>query len=275
MPIVKSTHTIFVQSKHRNSGTTSNYDIILPDVIVSDPMLEKFKISLKDFSVYNTWYLVDTCGDTITIDGTPYTIPHGTYTYQRLAKIIEAATGATVRWLQDQNKIRIVFEQSKTVRFDDIGTLLGFVPYQDYTGDTLISDNPMTPYEMTHLYIHLNNVAPIESNMDFSNMSGSMRPCSILGRVLVNASPFQLITYQQVLESDGIMTADNSITKMEILITDAEGNELDFLPEHELTLKIDVYDVDDTDTKDTLRELKEIRSVLKDMLMYKVLNRQR
>ena len=271
--IIKSTHTIYIQSKNRTNGTTSNYDVILPEFITSDPMLQKFQVSLKDFTIYNSWYLVTTCADTITIDSTPYTIPHGTYTYQRLATIIQTTIGATVRWLQDQNKIQFTFSTPKTVLFDDIGTLLGFTPYKEYTGTTLTSENPMTPYEITHLYIHLNNIAPVEDNIDFSNMSGSMRPCSILGRVLINAAPFQLITYNQVLESDGILTADNSITKLEILITDQNGRELDFLPEHEMTIKIQVFDVEDTNAIDIVRELREVKDILKDMLTYKVLKK--
>jgi hypothetical protein len=133
----KRLHTLYLQSKWRESGTPWQYTISLPEVIQSDVNLERFKISLQSFCVYNNWYLVKEGTNTITIDSVEYVIPSGTYSYQRLARAISTITGAAVNWLTDSNKMNISFNSSKIVSFDAMGTLLGFEPNTPYVGASL------------------------------------------------------------------------------------------------------------------------------------------
>jgi hypothetical protein len=270
---LKRSHTLYLQSRHRESGSTSQYTISLPEVIQSDVNLEKFKISLQSFSVYNNWYLVKEGANTITIDNVSYVIPSGTYSYQRLARAIFQSTGANVGWLTDSNKMNISFTSSKTVSFDNMGTLLGFEPNTQYVGDSLTSPNVMKPYEMTHLMIHLNNISPMTDHLCFSNHAGEVKVASVLAKVLVNASPFQLITYQQVLDHEGLYSNDNSLGTLEIVITDNDGNEFHDMPEHELVLTIESVDVDDFNSKSMIDLLKDIKVTLKDLFLYKALRR--
>ena len=132
----------------------------------------------------------------------------------------------------------------------------------------------MMPYPDPHLFIHLQNIAPIADHLILSNHTGQMRMASILAKVLINASPFQLITHQQVLESAGIITADNTLNTLEILITNSNGEELTDLPEHELVLTIESVNVDDFDAKDMIDELREIHKWVKDLVSLKVLKQQ-
>ena len=271
---LKRSHKLYLQSKHRESGTPSNYIISLPEIIRSDANEEYFKISLQNFTTYNSWYLVKDDADTITIDGTPISIPHGTYTYQRLSRILEASIDATVQWLQDTNTMAFMFNTSKTISFDNLGTLLGFTPYTNYTGSVITSPFKMTPYEHPHIIIHLNNIAPVEDHLCLSNHTGEVRLANILGKVLINAPPFQLITHQQVLESESLFTADNSLGALEFYITDNDGNEFTDMTDHEMVLTIESVDIEDYDMKDLLKEIKEVRATLKDLLMFKVLGRR-
>lgn len=273
---MKRTQTLYIQSKHRDSGTPSNYVVSLPQIINADPNLEVVKISLKNFSTYNSWFIVKDKANTIRVAGTPYQIPLGNYTYQRLAKIIQSTVpNTTVQWIQEQNKMVFTFPSSRTLSFDDLGVTLGFTPNQTYSGQTIISPSPMLPYNDPHLLIHLQNVAPIADNLIMSNHTGEMRIASILAKVLINASPFQLITHQQVLESDGILTADNTLNSLEVYITDSDGNEFIDCPDHELVLTIESMDVEDYDAKDMIDELREIRKWLRDLVTLKVLKRPR
>jgi hypothetical protein len=132
----------------------------------------------------------------------------------------------------------------------------------------------MVPYPDPHIFIHLQNIAPMAEHLILSNHSGQMRMASILAKVLINASPFQLITHQQVLESQGIITADNTLNTLEIYITNSNGEELTDLPEHELVLTIESVDVDDFDAKDMIKELTEIKTWLRDIATMKVLKQQ-
>jgi len=210
--------------------------------------------------------------NSIAVSGSVYTIPQGNYTYQRLAKTIQSIIpNVSVQWIQEQNKMAFIFPSSRTMIFDDLGTTLGFKPNQNYSGTTIVSPSPMLPYNDPHLFIHLQNIAPMAEHLILSNHTGEMRVASILAKVLINASPFQLITHQQVLESDGVVTADNTLNSLEVFITDSEGKEFVDCPEHELVLTLESMDVEDYDAKDMIEELREIRKWVRDLVTLKVL----
>lgn len=271
---MRKTHQLYIQSKHRDSGTPSNYVVSLPQVIQNDPNLNVYKITLKNFTTYNSWFIIKDNADTITLSGVPYEIPHGNYTYQRLSKVIqEILPNTTVKWIQEQNKMAFIFESSKVMYFDALGTTLGFIPTQVYTGMTIVSESPMLPYQDPHLFIHLQNIAPLADSLVISNHGGEMRISSILAKVLINASPFQLVSHQQILESEGIITNDNTLNALEIYITDSEGNEFVDITDHEIVMTIECLDAEDFDTQDIIRELGEIKQWIKDLVVYKVAGR--
>jgi len=268
---LKRSHTLYLQSKHRTTGTASQYTVALPDLIQSDPNLELFKVSLVAFTTYNDMLQVKDGKDTININGVNHVIPHGTYTYQKLAKAIQSSIGKPVIWNTETNAMTFVFQSSSSVHFDGIGEVLGFDRDITYTGTQVTSLRAMHPVEPNHIMIHLNNVSPIEDHLCLSNHSGQMRMANVLAKVLINASPFQLVTYNQVLESDGLYTGDNTMQTLEILITDNDGNEIYDLPEHEMVLKIESVDIDDNDSKEMIRELKTIKETLKDIFIQRAL----
>jgi hypothetical protein len=268
-------HTIYISSKFRDSGTSSNYVVSLPQIIDSKTNIQNFKISLQNFTTYNSWFIIKNTADSINVNGTLFKLPHGNYTYQKLAKVLQSLVlSSSVQWIQEQNKIAFSFTSNTNISFDGLGTTLGFQPYQIYSGLMIISPDPMMPYPDPHIFIHLQNIAPMAEHLILSNHSGQMRMASILAKVLINASPFQLITHQQVLESQGIITADNTLNTLEIFITNSNGEELIDLPEHELVLSIESVDVDDFDAKDMIKELTEIKTWLRDIATMKVLKQQ-
>ena len=272
---MRKTHTLYIQSKHRDNGTPSNFVITLPQIIQNDPNLNVYKICLKNFTTYNSWFIVKDNADTVGVDGLLYVIPHGNYTYQRLAKVLQSTIpNTTVQWLQDQNKMAFGFPSSRTLSFDGLGTTLGFTPNQTYSGTTIVSPSPMLPYNDPHIFIHLQNITPLADSLILSNHTGEMRIASILAKVLVNASPFQLVSHQQVLESDGIISTDNTLNALEFFITDSEGNEFVDIPENEMVLTIESLDVEDYDMQDILNEVKEIRQWVKDLVVYKVVGKR-
>jgi hypothetical protein len=269
---LKRTHTLYLQSKHRTNGSSSQYTITLPDVIQSSPNLEKFKISLLQFSTYNDFLQIREGSNTVTVNNSDITLPHGTYTFQKLAKVLELYIGCTVKWLQELNAIEMTFVNSTTVAFDNIGYVLGFESFTEYTGHVVTSVSPMRPFDTSHIIFKLNNICPIEEQLVFSNhnSTGEVRIDNILSKILINASPFQLVSHQQVLESDGLYTNDNSLNVLEIALEDTNGNEID-IGEHEFVLKIEALDYENYDAKTVIENLKDIKQNLKDILMYKVL----
>jgi hypothetical protein len=269
--MLKRSHTLYLNSKYRDNGTPYQYTISLPEVIESDPNLERFKISLHSFTTYNEWFIIKQGANTIRVNGFAYTIPDGNYAYQRLAKTIQGIIpNSTITWNVERNTMTFTFTGSRTIRFDDIAYTLGFQPDADYTGTSITSQDSMLPYPDPYLMIHLQNISPMAEHLVFSNHTGEVRIASILAKVLINASPFQLITYQQVLDSDGIYTTENTVGQLEVLITDSQGRPFTDMPEHSLALKIESVDVDDYDTKTLIDEVKQIRNWVKDLVSLKV-----
>jgi hypothetical protein len=269
----KRSHTVYIQSKYRDTGRSTNYTIALPDIITNDANLEKFKICLQDFSVYNQWYLVSPeRGNKITVNGFPYTIATGTYTFAGLIEAIQSYLDfqdCEVIYYPETNKVRFSFQSSATMTMDDIGKILGFTPLEEYTGMVIQSRTPLVPCPQTHIYMHLINISPLNDHLTLSNHTGEVRPADILAKILINASPFQLVTYQQVLERDGLYTNDNSLDKLEVMITDADGNELKNFPEHDYTIKIESMPIEDVDLVDIKKSLEEIKTTLGDIFLQK------
>lgn len=270
---LKRSHTLYLQSKYRTSGTTSQYTIALPDFIQSDPNNELFKISLVNFTTYNDILQINDGCNTITVNNVAHVVPYGTYSYLKLARTLQAILAVPVSWNTELNAITLTFNAATTIRFDDIAYILGFDSDVNYTGTSITSVRAMKPMKPTHLMIHLNNVSVVNEHLNLSNHSGEVRIVNVLAKVLINAEPYRLITYNQILENEGLYTGENSLNILEVMITDNDGNEVVNLPEHELVLKIEAYDIEDYDTKSIITELREMRHTLKDMLVYKVLRR--
>jgi hypothetical protein len=240
-------------------------------MIQSDPNLELFKISLVAFTTYNDFLQIKDGKDTVTINNVDYQVPWGTYTFQRLTKTLSSLLEVPVVWNTELNSMTFQFSSTSTIKFDGIAYILGFDADTDYIGTQITSVKAMKPYEPSHVIIHLNNVSPVEDHLNLSNHSGEMRVSNILGKVLINASPFQLVTYNQVLESDGLFTGDNTLQTLEFIITDNDGNEMTDLQDHELVLRIESVDIENYEMKDMIRELREIKTTLKDIFLYKSL----
>ena len=268
---LKRSHTLYLQSKHRTTGTTSQYTITLPDMIQSDPNQELFKVSLVAFTTYNDFLQIKDGKDTVTINNVDFQVPWGTYTFQRLSRTLSSLLNVPVVWNTDLNSMTFQFSSTTTMEFDGIAYILGFEADTDYIGTQITSVKAMKPYEPSHVIIHLNNVSPVEDHLNLSNHSGEMRVSNILGKVLINASPFQLVTYNQVLESDGLFSGDNTLQTLEFIITDNDGVEMTDMPEHEFILRIESVDIENYEMKDIINELKEMKSTLKDLFMYKAL----
>lgn len=268
---LKRSHLLYLQSKHRTTGTTSQYTVALPNIIESDPNQELFKVSLIAFTTYNDMLQIKEGRDTITINNVDYVVPWGTYTYQRLAKIISSLINTHVSWNVETNAMTFVFNVSTSLMFDGIGETLGFDAYTTYTGTQITSLRAMHPIEPSHIMVHLNNVSPVDDHLNLSNHSGEVRVANVLAKVLINASPFQLISYNQVLDNDGLYTGDNTLQTLEFVITDNDCVPLTDLPEHEMVLRIESEDIDNYEMKDVIRELKEIRQTLKDQMLMKAL----
>lgn len=271
MSNLKRSHTLYLQSKHRNAGTTSQYTISLPGDITNDVNTEIFKLSLVSFSTYHDMLQVKDGYDTVYKNNQAFKISHGSYTFQKLVRELQNVLGTTVFWDVETNTVTFVFQTNTTIRFDGIARILGFDESVIYSGTTVTSVRPLRPYNNNHIMIHLNNIQPVAEHLCLSNHTGEVRIANVLSKVLINAPPFQLVTHEQILESDGLYSADNSLQVLEFVLTDNDGNLIEDMPEHELVIRIESVDVQDVGMNEMLYQLKEIRQTLKDQMLMKAL----
>jgi hypothetical protein len=277
------TNYLYIQSKYRQSGTPYNYSIILPpNMLDSDPQYEIFKITLMDFEMYFSWYVVTTGFNTITFlnnatsASTVVTIPEGTYSYFNLArKITSLYPACTCSWLLDQNKFQFTFSQSHTMSFDGIYEILGFDYGATPSGTSITSQNVLVPLRYPDVVMNLSNITPVDSMVTLTNVgSGEMRPSNMLAIIPINASPFQLITYRPNNAGDrGLYSSDNSLNVLEVSFTNIDGVPLTYLPEHSFNLKIEVHNIQDEQKTQLLEDVSEMKGLLKDLFMMKALKR--
>ena len=282
MPDIVKTNYVYIQSKYRQSGTTWNYNIILPpSVMDTDPQYEIFKITLMDWECYFSWYQVTSGFNTITFTNnvtnttSVVTIPEGTYSYFNLAKKISSLyPNCQCTWLVDQNKFQFSFNQSHTLSFNGIYEILGFNYGETPSGSTILSSNVLIPLKYPDIVMNLSNITPVDNQVTLTNIGGEVKTSNMLAIIPVNASPFQLIRYCPNNAGErGLYSSDNSLNALEILFTNIDGVPLTYLPEHSFNLKIEVHSIEDERKTQLMEDVGEIKGLLKDLFMMKALKR--
>lgn len=275
---VLRTYYLHLSSKNRDGGMPYAYEIVIPDLILeSERTTEIFKISLLNFSCYFDWFVISEgfnsimFHNNITHTDTIIDIPEGNYTYQELAQTITKLYNPCVcSWDKKANKMVFTFTQSHTLYFDGIYEKLGFDYGATPTGTTISSHFSMKPLDTTHLLINLNNLPPYHDGLSLDNITGSVKPSNILGSVVVNAPPFQLITYENQTDT-GIFTTDTKLNRLSVSITNQDGVLLPFMPEHYITLKLDVCEVVDTQYNELMEKMEQISTTLRSIWLSKAI----
>jgi hypothetical protein len=248
----------------------------------SDPQYEIFKITLMDFEMYFSWYVVTNNFNTITFTNNVtsavnvVTIPEGNYTFFNLAKkISEMYPSCQCTWLVEQNKFKFSFSQSHTLSFDGIYEILGFDYGATPSGTSITSQNVLIPLRYPSIVMNLSNITPVDSMATLVNVAGGeVRPSNMLATIGVNGSPFQLIRYCPPNSGDrGLYSSDNSLNALEISFTNIDGVPVTYLPEHSFNLKIEVHNIQDDQKTQLLEDVGEIKTVLRDLFVMKALKR--
>ena len=283
MPLqLERTHTIYISSKHRTGGTPSRFSVIIPQPVIDvDYKVERIKISLLDFNCYFSWYSVNEGFNTIyftnleTNKTTTVSLHKGTYKYQQLQRAIRAAyPECGIFWNEMDNKFEFSFAVPHRMEFDGIYETLGFTLGAKPEGTLIEPTNSMLPMPFTYIYVNLANVSPCNDSLNLDNFIGDVRVSNVLARVPVNCAPFRNIFYQNVAPDDtGIDTTESSLNRLDFVLTNADGVELTFLPDYEMTLRFQVYSQEDENT-DMKQDIRTIRENVGDIFLHKMLKRQ-
>lgn len=275
------TYYLYISSKKRNMGDPFSYDVIIPDLLLeSENDKEIIKVSMLDFSCYFNWYIINDDGfDTITFHNditdtsTSIQIPEGNYSYQGLAqKITQLYPACICQWDKVKNKMVFQFNQQHTLMFDGVYSVLGFDVGATPSGTTIYSTNPMRPLETTHLVVNVNNLPPYNDALTLDNLGGHIRPSNILGCVYINAPPFHLVHYQNPTDNNyGVFTSDTKLNRLSIEITNQDGVLLTYIPDHYMTLKVEVFEIVDTQYNELCERIDQIATTLNFLKLNKAL----
>lgn len=267
MKLVKS-QTLFIQSKNRVSGgSTFNFDIHIPENYVSCSSEQLLKITLMNFSTYRSWYTINTGYNTIsfknlvTLATTVVIIPAGNYNYKVLASTINSLYPATVcSWNSYTNKLTFTFTQNHEVSFPDLSYMvLGFNQGAVLQGTTITSQTVIKPTVADHICIHLKDVTPyLTFNLD--NLAGNgMNVSDVIMAMTVTTQPFDLVVWRNTNDEFMLTIKEKKLNSLRFYFTDFDNNALTYLPESQLVLRVDTYD---------LKEDETLRSALEDIAKY-------
>lgn len=275
---LKRSHYLTVQSAYRSTGTPSRYSLVIPDLLIeADANDEVVKLTVTDFAVANSWYQVNSGKNTIqfqrldTQATTNVAVPPGTYNYFDLAKLISTLyPAATVRYHNAQNTMTFTFTtQHRLMCVNGIAQVLGFTPGTVYTGTTITSETVCDPLPIRHINLSLTNLPPLDCNVNLLTTTTGIAPCYTLASIPVGSvAPFHLVTWINDMER-GVFTGDNKMVSLDFELTDQYGTEITFIPDHQFTLKIEVFDTRGEDN--LMQTLGQIRETLRDLLLTKFL----
>lgn len=253
--------------------------MIIPDLFVeADPTKEKFKISLQQFMVPYNWYQVNegsnrfTATDLTTNTTTLRTIPPGSYNYFELGKLIGLLyESCRATYLPYQNKI--VLETSQNHRWvfsDGLAQIMGFLPEVPYEGTAVTSPYVCRPLTTEAIHVHITNLPCMDEAVNLTNVTGNIAPDTTLAIVPVTTTqPFHVLTYTNQLDDAGVYTSDFKLTYMDFLLTNEDGTELTWMPDHIMTLKIDTVELNEN--ADMLDVMRKMQQDINDLLLSNML----
>lgn len=251
--LVKS-QCIFIQSKNRTSGTTYNFDIDFRNQYISCEDDELMSITLLNFNMYCDWYVVNDTNNNFSIrklsnnETINITIPTGNYPYKTLYQTINLLYGSKVcNFSKIQNKFFFTFSEPHQITFQDKSKeILGFTN-NAYTGSVIMSDYVLNPTKLLDsICVSMNGVQPYKC-YNLSNNNGFIEISNMLCAIPFVSAPYDIFTYSNTGDNFKLFVFDKNIQKLSFRITDFDGNDLTYIPEFTMCLKVDTYIEQDED----------------------------
>jgi hypothetical protein len=189
---------------------------------------------------------------------TNITLPTGNYPYKLLYQTINALAGSNIcSFNKIKNKFRFTFDELHTISFiDNSYELLGFTN-DTHAGTIIESDEVLNPFnQLDNVCVHLSGVQPYRAyNLD--NMVGTDVVVSdLLCAIQFTSAPYDMLNWVNVSNQYQMYIHDKSIQRLNFKITDFKNELLTYLPNFNMTLKVETYQSYDEDEQ--LQTLKKI-----------------
>ncbi|MGA1048414.1 MAG: hypothetical protein ACO3UU_10400 [Minisyncoccia bacterium] len=236
--IIHSASKIFLHSNAENAftnGTSSSYTFQIEPLIIGSTDESTFILGLESASIPLSFYAINQTNDTFSINGTPYNITNGNYSYTSILTQLNNITGLTWAYNLDTNKLKITTAGSYTfnVTADSATNVLGFIEGTTYNANVEF-DKVVNLTYTTGVQIRLDNIST--SNISADRSGGS----SILARLPITTPAYTIL---QFFNPQPFYTTikNKTLTEISISLLDDDSNLLilNGSPNWFVTLRID------------------------------------
>lgn len=264
MSYVTSTYYAFLSSKFRRAGQTPcDYTLNLPDDTIRTRERDQvIRITLENFTCLNELPAVSASlgNHQIRVGPTVYTMEDGNYRVMDLVAFVNGIPGLSVSYDSVKNKFRFTgtTPAPQLITFlKAAGTLFGFT--EDYAvtipeGSSVVSTSYIKVRTSNEIVVHLTNLqsGPV---INVQSVQSSFRPANMLCVVPVSTFPGGFLSYDNPMGSFAMETLDETVSELQFRFTDTVGNLLTLLPEHTMTLKIEILQKPSQRIEQKLEEL--------------------
>jgi hypothetical protein len=151
------------------------------------------------------------------------------------------------------------------------GALLGFV--SPASGISIISDSVLKWREDDHFYLKLANVKS-HGLFNVDNFSDTkVRVSNIVGAITLIGDPFSLCTYRAFDNAYGVYIQEKSLNgHLRLEFVNRKGEPVDYLPDHELVLKVEVFKSNTVETREQANMSKQMVDYMRLMFLSQNMN---
>lgn len=256
---------LLINTKFKTSGNPWLFSLNFDAGLIHAREDENIKISLVKLTLPLTIHQVNSTNNQITFinasnQSTIITIDEGTYNVYDLAKQLTTKYPALTSAIFDKSQNHFIFTFNSNHRITFIGKsneLFGFS--SNITTPSLIieSDKPAKPNPIDQIVIHLSGITPIWANLDNLNTE-ECTLSNILSVIDLDTIPYGTLYYTNDANEFEISLQDKQIKTLNILLTDINGNTLDYcnLSDYSMIIKVS-FEKSNNDMIDLLNEIKE------------------
>lgn len=242
---MQRTYYAYLSSKFRQVGEDTNqYILHLPDDTIRSRSDQIIRVTLTNFSFVNEIPSVSSTNNTLIVNGTSHVLQHGNYRVSDLQNWINGIPNLSVVYSVPRNKFVFTASNNLTINFGGMAPLFGFDVNHVAsmaTGTSLASAKVIKIRANNEIMCHLTNLQS-GGVINVQSVESSFRPANILAVIPIDTSPNGLLCYDNVTGSFAMETLDETIDSLSFKFTDTQGKLIENMPEHSITLKVEVVD---------------------------------
>lgn len=270
---------ILVNTKFKTSGNPWSFSLNFDAGLIHAREDENIKVSLVKLTLPMTIHQVNSTNNKITFINssnvsTTITIDNGTYTVYELIKQLQNQYPALTSATFDKSQNHFIFTFNNNHRITFLGKsneLFGFSGNITTPSLTVESDLTAKPNPIDQIVIHMSGITPVWANLDNLNTE-ECTLSNILSVIDLDQIPYGTLYYINDNSEFQISIQDNQIKTLNILLTDINGNTLDYcnITDYSMILKIEFVKNND----DMVNLLNDIREYSKMGFLHTALNSQ-